>query len=105
MVNIINFKFWIYSCVQCPPFSKKQQKQPPEVFCKQRCSRSFAKFTGKHLYLSLSFNKVACLGLYEKRDSSKFIRRPFLQNTSGRVLLQKNVFDRQKHIHTQSLLN
>ena len=37
------------------------QKQPPEVFCKNRCSvrigalRNFAKFTGKHLCQSLFF--------------------------------------------------
>ena len=35
------------------------QKQPPGVFCKKRCSRNFAKFTGKHLCESLFFNKVA----------------------------------------------
>ena len=25
-----------------------EQKQPPEVFCKQRCSEKIQKFTGKH---------------------------------------------------------
>ena len=35
------------------------QKQPPEVFCKKRVLRNFAKFTGKHLYQSFLFNKVA----------------------------------------------
>ena len=35
------------------------QKQPPEVFCKKRFLRNFAKFTGKHLCQSLFFNKVA----------------------------------------------
>ena len=46
----------------------------------QRCSlrrgvlRNFAKFTGKHLCQSLSFNKVAV--------------QPFLQNTSGWLLLK-----------------
>ena len=38
------------------------QKQPPEVFCKRKYfHRNFAKFTGKHLYQSLFFNKVAGL--------------------------------------------
>ena len=47
----------------------------------KRCSirrgvlKNFAKFTGKHLCQSLFFNKVAGL-------------RPFLQNTSGRLLLK-----------------
>ena len=31
----------------------------PEVFCKNGVLRNFAKFTGKHLYQSLFFNKVA----------------------------------------------
>ena len=35
------------------------QKQPLEVFCKNR----FAKFTGKHLCQRLYFNKVAGLSL------------------------------------------
>ena len=38
------------------------QKQPPDVFCKKRCSQKFRKFTGKHLCQSLFFNKVAGLG-------------------------------------------
>ena len=39
------------------------QKQPPEGFCKKRCSvkkgvlRNFAKFIGKHLCQGLFFNK------------------------------------------------
>ena len=50
----------------------------PEVFCKKGALRNFAKFTGKHLCQSLSFNTVAGLSLY------------LLQNTSGgcfRVIL------------------
>ena len=33
----------------------------PEVFCKKGVLRNFAKFTGKRLYQSLFFNKVAGL--------------------------------------------
>ena len=33
----------------------------PEVFCKKSVLRNFAKFTGKHLCMSLFFNKVAGL--------------------------------------------
>ena len=69
--------------------------------------RNFAKFTGKHLCPGLFFNKAAGLRpqvrplvsgpqLYLKRDSStgafcdfaKFLRTPFLQNSSGRLLLR-----------------
>ena len=71
----------------------------------RRCSvrkvvlRKFAKFTGKHLCQSLFFNKVASLRpvtLLKKRlwhrcfpvNFAKFLRIVFLQNTSGRLLLQ-----------------
>ena len=37
------------------------QKQPPEVFYKKGVFRNFPKFTRKHLFLSLFFNKVAGL--------------------------------------------
>ena len=59
--------------------------------------RSFAKLTGKYLCQSLFFNKVAGLRpLLKKRlwyrcfpvNFAKFLRTPFLQNTSGRLLLQ-----------------
>ena len=59
-----------------------------EGFCKKGVLRIFAKFTGKHLYQSVFFNKIAGLSLqlYEKRDSdtcfpvnfAKFLRTPFL---------------------------
>ena len=67
------------------------QKQSPKVFYKKGVLKKFTKFTGKHLYQSLFFNKVAGL-----RDSGtsfflvnfvKFLRTPFLQNISGRLLL------------------
>ena len=60
---------------------------------------NFAKFIGKHLCQSLFFNKVAGLRpatvlkkrLWHRRfpvNFAKFIKTPFLQNTSGRLLLQ-----------------
>ena len=60
--------------------------------------RNFVKFTGKHLCQSLFFNKVAGVRpatLLKKRlwhrcfpvNFAKFLRTPFLQNTSGRLLL------------------
>ena len=65
----------------------------------QRCSvrkdvlRNFAKFTRKHLCQSLFFHKVATLLkkiLWHRCfpvNFAKFLRTPFLQNTSGRLLL------------------
>ena len=66
----------------------------PEVFCKKCVLRNFAKFTGKHLCQSLFFNKVAGLRsatLLKKRlwhrcfpvNFAKFLRTPFLHNTSS----------------------
>ena len=44
-----------------------------EVFCRKGALKDFAKFTGKHLYQSLLFNKVAGLkALYLKRDFGNF---------------------------------
>ena len=59
---------------------------------------NFAKLTGKQLRQWLFFNKVAALRAatrLKKRlwhrcfpaDLAKFLRTPFLQNTSGRLLL------------------
>ena len=86
------------------------QKQPPDVFCKERCSQKFSKFKGKNLCQRLLFNKVAGLEtlffnkvvglklqdfLLKKSlrlrcfpvNFAKFPRTPCLQNTSGRLLL------------------
>ena len=61
--------------------------------------KNFTKFTGKHMCLSLFINKVAGLRpaiLLTKTlwyrcfpvNFAKFLSTPFLQNTSGRVLLE-----------------
>ena len=66
------------------------QKQPPEVFCKKVVLKNYTKFTKKHLCQSLFFNKVAGLTLWHRCFSvnfAKFLRTPYLQNTSGRLLL------------------
>ena len=48
--------------------------------------RNFTKFTGKHLCQSLFFNKVTGLRCFPV-NFVKFLGTPFLQNTSGRLLL------------------
>ena len=69
------------------------QEQPPELFYNKNVLKNFAKFTIKHLCQSLLLNKVAGLvpvTLLKKRlchrcfpvNFAKFLRRPFLQNTS-----------------------
>ena len=54
----------------------------PDIFCEKGVLRNLAKLTGKHLRQSLFFNKVA-----GPRPFAKFLTTPFLQNTSGRLLL------------------
>ena len=64
----------------------------PKVFFKKGILKNFAKFTGKHLYQSLFFNKVAELKpatLLKKNrlwhrcfpvNIAKFLRAPFLEH-------------------------
>ena len=70
------------------------------MFYEKWCSQKFQKLTEKHLRQSL-FNKVAGLSkapLLKKRfwhrcfpvNFAKFLRAPFLQNTSGRLLYLKS---------------
>ena len=65
------------------------------VFYEEGALKNFTRFTGKHLCQSLFFNKTGSATLLKKRiwhrcfpvNFIKFLRIPFLQNTSGRVLL------------------
>ena len=64
------------------------QLQPPEEFCKKRCTKKFRKIHRKTYVPDLFFNKVA--GLRHRCflvNFGKFLRTSFLQNTSGRLLL------------------
>ena len=72
------------------------QKQSPEVFYKKSVHKNFTKFTGKHLCQNLFFKKNRKpANLLKKRlryrgfgvNFAKFLWTPFLQNTSGRLLL------------------
>ena len=75
-------------------------------FVKKGVLRNFAKFTGKHLCQSLFFNKVAGLipaTLLEKKlwqrcfpgNFAKFLKTPFLQKTSGRLLLNSGILGKR----------
>ena len=112
--RICNFTKYVYTSLFIRTYSFYSALGPPKAFIfrpkyilyrssHQRCSlrkcvlRNFAKFTGKHLCQSLFFNKVVGLPatLLKKRlwhrcfpvNFVKFLRTPFLQNTSGRLLL------------------
>ena len=102
------FKNTEFNNVYPEPCNQKQ-KQPPKVFCKKRCFRNFAKFTGKHLCQSLFFNKVASLRLatvLKKRpwrrcfpmNFEKFLRTPILKNTSWLLLLQKELLRKKPNV-------
>ena len=80
--------------ISSPHFRSSRQRYPN----KKSVLRNFTKFTGKHMCQNLFFNKVAGVRLstsLKKRlwhrcfpvDFVKFLRTPFLQNTSGRLLL------------------
>ena len=56
------------------------------MFCKKNCSRNSAKFTGKHLCQRLFFKKESLAQVFSC-EFCEFLRTPFLQNTSGRMLL------------------
>ena len=64
-----NFFFQVYpskilvSLLRIPLLCTYGQKQLPEVFYKKGVLKNFSQFTGKHLFQSLFFNKVADLGL------------------------------------------
>ena len=47
---------------ECSPFQLvRSRSSRPEMFCRKGFLRNFAKFTGKHLCLSLFLNKVSGL--------------------------------------------
>ena len=78
----------------------KHQKQPPDVFCEKKVFlKNFAIFTGKYLYWSLFFNKVAgfhVCSFFKRRlkhklfpaNIAKFLRAPILKNICERLLLK-----------------
>ena len=72
-------------------------KRTQEVLCKKRSFRNFTKFTRKHLCQSLFLNKIVGLAYnFIKKEIlaqvvpvnfAKFLKKPFLQSSSGRLLL------------------
>ena len=90
-------------CLQKQPsignLQKKGRSSHQSYFIKKGVLRNFKKFTGKHLCQSLFFNKVAGLKpetLLKKRlwqqcfpmNFVKFLRTPFLRDTSRQLLLE-----------------
>ena len=86
---------WLYS-TNIPQFNRDliiDRSSHRRYFVRKGVLRNFPKFTGKYLYQSLFFNKVA--GLRRKRlwhrcfpmNFAKYPRAPFLQNTSRWLVL------------------
>ena len=86
-----------------------KQKLSSKVFCKKDVRKKFAKFTGKHLYISIILNKVAGLqpvtSLIQRLryksfpvNFAKFLRTSVLQHICERQLL------RQGFIHILKIL-
>ena len=80
------------------PYCYQKQSECPRCSVKKSALRNFANFTGKHPCQRLFFNEVVGLRpatLLKKSlwyrcfpvNFVKFLRTPFLQNTSGRLLL------------------
>ena len=79
--------------------SRKYRSSRPDVFCEKGVVKNFAKFTGKHLCLSLFFNKVAgaASNLLQKRlwhrcfpvNFVKFLRTLFLIEHLWWLLLER----------------
>ena len=81
---------------------QKYRNSRLEVFCRKGVLRNFEKLTGKHLYQSLLFNKVAGLRtatLLKKRfwyrcfpvNFSKFLKTPSITEHRRRLLLKTHV--------------
>ena len=73
-----SFSTWEYNQWRYHQRCHELQKQPPEVFCDERCFQKFCKIHRKTLVPEHRFFAV---------NFAKFRRTPFLQNNSGRLLL------------------
>ena len=75
------------------------KKQPPAVFCRKGVLRNFAKFTGKRLCFSpVTLLKKSPWHRCFPVNFAKFLRTPFLQNTSGRLLMYETNLEKDRMI-------
>ena len=106
LVKIVDTNLLSAKSIQCCVYQagKTLHTEAAAQTCsvKKRVLRNFAKFTGKYLCRSLFFNKAAGLRAatsFKKRlwhrcfsvNFVKFLRTPFLQNTSRRLLLYRKI--------------
>ena len=70
-------------------FSNEVQKEPAEVFYKKAVLKNSAIFTGKHLcWSTCNFIKNELHRRCSPVNIADILRTTFLQNTSGRLLLE-----------------
>ena len=92
------FAYCLFLCLKERPLDRLYRSSHHEAFCWKGVLRNFAKFTGKQLYQSLLFNKVAGLrsvNLLKKRLChrcfpvifAKFLRTPLFTEHLRRLLL------------------
>ena len=86
----------LWSCSHWKKSSDCFQKQPPDVFYENRCSKKFHKIYSKHLCQSLFLIKFQVWSNFIKKrlwhkcfpvNFAKSLRTSFWQNTSGRLIL------------------
>ena len=68
-----------------------EQKQPPVVFSEKRCSGKFCKIHRKTGLRPVTLLKRRLWHRCFPVNFAKFSRTPFLQNTSGQLLLNKEI--------------
>ena len=94
---------WVLECFFCFVFGENVflRRSLQEVFCKEAVLRNFAKLTGNHrarvyflikLQAPCNFIKKETLAQAFSCEFCEISKTPFLQNTSGRLLLDIPVF-------------
>ena len=111
MLKIRPFSFWWkgFTCLKDKSHYRSSHRRCSEG---KSVLSNFPKFTGKHLCQSLFLNKVAGFSLWKERhwqrcflvNFVKFLRTPFLENTSGWLLLSLWE-DRTFHYKVPSSIN
>ena len=92
-------QLWIYNKREFPQIPQQKSEEATGGVLEKKCIlKNFVKFTGKDLCQSLFFHKAAGL-----RSSKKFLRTPFLQNFTGRLLL-KNNYQASKNLFQTNLI-
>ena len=84
-------------------FTKKGRNSHRECFLKRGVLKTFAQFTGKHLYQSPFFSKVADLTLFLQSTSRRLTLKCFTSvNKSLKLFAVEDVAQNQKYHYTNT---